>query len=308
MPDDCFFACGAFELDAWPLPHAAVILSETINAIQFFVICLPDGSLGVRILRSGANEDYETDIIAPESTFKVVLSINYSPLKPSIRINGTDVESAPVGTRIKNIFPLRDHPVAVVEEPPIPSQRVPEEASDAEALFIRTVGDLSCASRSQDWYTLLKSSASLRLLLLDGLLHKANERHNIRVQFRVEAPGQPPPLEFDRLWHAISPQGLSPQNVAYVRLDQFLKLRVFESTTETITVKDVIRAAANADGGVHFDAPRQPQEELMLALDSGSMRMGHSASRYFLQKICSVVVESTMPLLAKIQGQPSNSA
>lgn len=302
LSNDCFFACQAFELDAWPIPHAAVILSETINGIQFSVISLPDGSLGLRIVRSGANEDYETDIIVPERTFKVVLSINYSPLKPSIRINGTDVESAPVGTRTKNIFPLRAQPAADVEELPIPSQHVPEEVSGAEALFIRTVGDLSCASRSQDWYTLLKSSAPLRLLLLDELLHKANEHHKVRIQFRVAAPGQPPPVEFDRLWHAISPQGLPAQNVAYVSLDQFLKLRVFESRTEAITVKDVIRAAANADGGVSFEDSKQPQEALMLELDKGSMRMGHAASRHLLKEICAVVVESTIPLLAKIQG------
>lgn len=308
MSDDCFFACQAFELDAWPIPQAAVIFTETINGIQFLLICLPDGSLGVRIVRNSTNEDYETDIIVPESTFKVVLSINYSPLQPSIRINGIDIESAPLGTRTKNIFPLRAQPAAFVEERPLPSQHIPEDASDAEALFIRTVGDLSSASQSHDWYTLLKSSASLRLLLLDGLLHKANQRHTMILQFRVAAPEPPPPVEFDRLWHAVSPQGLPTQNVASISLDKFLKHRVFESKTGAITIKDVIRAAANADGGVHFDAPRQPQEELMLALDSGSMRMGQTASRHLLKNICAVVVESTMPLLEKIQGQLPNTA
>lgn len=308
MSDQTFYACCGFELDTWPIQHAAVIFSETINAIQFFVIGLPDGSLGIRVVRGGETEDYETDIIAPETTFKVVLSINYSPLNPSIRINGSDIQTARVGTRGKNILPLCVQAIVVVSESPTPSQHVPEEATHAEALFVRTVGDLSQASRSHDWYTLLKSSAPLRLLLLDGLMHKANERHNMKIQFRVADPGQPPPFKFDKLWHSISPDGLPLQNVTYASLDQFLRLRVFESPTEVITVKDVIRAAANADGGVHFGAPRLPQEELMLALDTGSMRMGHSASRDFLRKICSVVVESAMPLLSKIQGQSSSAA
>jgi hypothetical protein len=181
-------------------------------------------------------------------------------------------------------------------------------ATDAEALFIRTIADLADASTSNDWYLLLKSSADLRLLLLDGLLHKANERHKLKIRFRIATPGDLPPIDFDKFWRNIAPHNLSEHQLTDVSVDQFLKLRVFESKQDAITVKDVIRAAANADGGVHLDAPRQAQEELVLALDKETMRFGQAASRYILKEICAVVVASSIPLVGQIQEKSLGAA
>lgn len=70
-----------------------------------------------------------------------------------------------------------------------------------------------------------------------------------------------------------------------------------------MTVKDVIRAAANADGGVHFGSAKNPEEELVLALDKETMRFGQAASRHVLKDICGVVVEGVMPLVVEIQSK-----
>lgn len=237
MSDDCFFACFGISLEPWPIPQAAVLVSDSANGVQFQFIGLPDGSLGLRIVRNGTYEDYETDIIAPESLFKIVASINYAPSQPSIRINGIEIEVAPVGSRQKGICPLRSQPTIASREFAVLSNEVPAHATDAEALFIRTITDLANASTSNDWYLLLKSSAHLRLLLLDGLLHQANERHKLKVEFRVADPGDPPPIDFDKLWHNIAPHDLPEQQLTDVSLDQFLKLRVFESRSDSVTVK-----------------------------------------------------------------------
>lgn len=309
MSNDCFFAALAFEFRVWPLPQEYVVSSDSSNNIRFFIICLPDGSLRIRILRNGIQEDYETDIIVPEKTLKVVLSINYSPYHPNIRINGKDIESAPAEKRKKNLFTLNAQLTTPIEDIPIPDQHVPDNASDAEALFIRTVGDLSSASRSDDWYKLLKSSAPLRLLLLDNLLHKANERHRIDIQFLVAAPPiQPCPVDFDRIWHPISPRGLPMENTVYVGLKKFLKLIVFESKTYKITIKDIIRTAANADGGVHFGSAKMHQEALILDVDRETIRMGQTASRHILKNICEITAQGMTPLLNNIQGKPFGNA
>lgn len=307
MSDDCFFACFGMALEPWPIPEAAVLVSDSVNGIQFLFIGVPDGSLGLRIVRNGTYEDYETDIIVPENSFKIVASINYAPSQPSIRINTIEIAVAPVGSRQKGIcFLSSQPPVASKEAAPL-SNEVPTNATDAEALFIRTITDLANASTSNDWYLLLKSSAHLRLLLLDGLLHKANERHKLKVQFRVAAQGDPPPLDFDKLWHNIAPHDLPELQLTDVSLDQFLKLRVFESRNDSVTVKDVIRAVANADGGVHLDT-RQAQVELVLELDKDTQRFGQVASRHILRDICTVVVASSIPLIGHIQGRSSDVA
>lgn len=308
MTDNCFFACFAFSIDPWPIAQAAVLISDSANGNQLVLIGLPDGSLGLRIARDGTNEDYETDVIVPEGAFKVVVSINYTPSRPSLTINGIEIAVAPAGSRQKGTFPLRSQPATTPQTPTVVSNEIPAHATDAEALFIRTIADLADASSSSDWYVLLKSSAHLRLLLLDGLLHKANERHKLKIQFRVPAAGDPPPLVPDKMWHNIAPHDLPDGLLTNVNLVQFLKLRVFESGNDSITVRDVIRTAANADGGVHLDTPRQAQDELVLALDKESFRFGQAASRHILKDICGVVVASSIPLIAIIQGKPLDAA
>jgi hypothetical protein len=304
MSDD-FFACFGMSLDTWPIPQATVLVGDSINNSQFLFIGLPDGSLGLRIIRSGMHEDYETDIINPEGLFKIVASINYALSRPSIRINGTEIECAQVGSREKGCFLLRSHSTSEAPEYIAFVGDIPPNATHAEALFIRTMGDLATAATSNDWYVLLKSSADLRLLLLDGLLHKANEQHRLKVEFRVAGSGDPPPIDFDKLWHNIAPLDLPEELLKNVNLDQFLKLRVFESKNGTITVKDVILAAANADGAVHLGNPERVERELILMLDKEAMRFGQVASRDILRTICKVVVASLMPLVERIQGKPS---
>jgi hypothetical protein len=301
MSDGSFFACFGFSLRPWPVPQQVVIVSDSTDDIQFLFIGLPDGSLGLRIIRNGSNEDYETDIIAPDNEFKVVASINYTPSRPSVRINGTEIHVAPIGSRQKGIHQLRTQPVAIPNKPLALTSVIPAGASDAEALFIRSISDLVEASISNDWYVLLKSSAPLRLLLIESLLHKANERHNLKIKFRVASTGHMPPIDVDKLWHNIAPHDLPEQLLVDVNLDQFLQLRVFKSRHGSVTVRDVIRAAANADGGVHLGTPKKSQEELVLTLDKEAMRFGQVASRHILKDICTVVVASAVPLVEYIQ-------
>jgi hypothetical protein len=124
----------------------------------------------------------------------------------------------------------------------------------------------------------------------------------MKIQFRVAARSQPPPVDFDKLWHPIEPHGCAPENIELITLDQFLKLRVFESRSIAITVKDVILAAAHSDGGVHYGPPRKIEEALLIELDHSTMHMGQAASRQLLKSICRLTVASTLPLATRIQN------
>lgn len=304
MSDQSFFACQGLELDRWPVPQAAVLVSEAIGSTRYFLICVPDGSLGVRVVRNGATEDYETDILEPAGGFKVVISVNYKPFSPAVRVNGIEVTTAPVGSRVKNTVCLPYQELGGNWEAEKISQEVPEYATDAEAIFIRAVAELRAAAASQDWYVLLKASAPLRLILLDGLLHKANHRYEVKVEFRVSRDNEKLPLEIDREWRSVAPHGRPAEQYVLVGLDKLLKLRVFRSPSRQLTVRDVIRAAANANGGVHFGEPRSQEEKLLLEMDKESLRMGQAASRQLLKEICRVCVEAFAPLVGFIQAGP----
>lgn len=104
---------------------------------------------------------------------------------------------------------------------------MPERATDAEALFVRAVWELGSATASHDWYVLLKTSAPLRLLLLDGLLHNANQRHGLKMTFRVSRDDDPPPIEVDRHWNSVAPHGRPVEHTMIVGLGAFLQLKVF---------------------------------------------------------------------------------
>ena len=301
---DSFTAIFGISIDKWPIPEAAVLISESTENAQLLFIGLPDGSLGIRIVRNGTSEDYKTDILAPDAEFKIVVSIAYSPLSLHVRINGTDLVCAPLGQRVKIVTRLKAPPQRRSSKPVNFSLNVPPFATDAEALFARTIGDLSLASESNDWHVLLKSSAHLRLFLLDGLFHKASENHRLKVGFMVAGNSAPPPIAVDKQWISIAPHDIPLINLVTVNLEQLLKLKVFESKGESITVRDVIRAAANADGGIHFGRPTSAEEKLVLVLDKESMRFGQASSRHILRDICKVVVAGSIPLIERIQDNP----
>lgn len=303
MPDSFLFAGFGFSLGTWPISQAVVLVSDSINSKQIQLIGLPDGSLGLRIINSGVHEYYETDIIVADGGVKIVVTISYSSSGPSIRINGIDIGCAAAGSREKEIFKIHSQSAPFAEDLLMFSSDVPSYATHAEALFIRAIGDLAKAAKSNDWYVLLKSSADLRLLLLDGLLHKANERHRLKVDFCVAANAEPPPVDIDKLWNNIAPRDLPEKLLTTVNLDQLLRLRIFESKNGALTVKDVVRAAANADGGVHLGSPDRAEEGVVLMLDKEVTFFGHAASRQVLKDICKVVVAGSIPLIERIQGK-----
>jgi hypothetical protein len=303
---DSFSVIFGMALDTWPIPEAAVLISESVSDVQLLFIGLPDGSFGIRVIRNGTNEDYESDVVVPAGEFKIVASIIYSPHSPRVQLNGSELICAAVGSRQKETFHLKAPLTRSTQEHKPPPSVIPQHATDAEALFIRTIGDLDQVSTSNDWHVLLKSSAALRLLLLDGLLNKANERRRLKISFTVADNSVPPHIVFDKRWQDIAPHDTPLEHLISVSLDQLLKFKVYESKDSAISVRDVIRAAANADGGVHFGSPGSLEEELVLNLDKQAFRFGQAASRHILKDICKVVVAGSIPLIEKIQsGQTS---
>lgn len=219
----------AMALDMWPIPEAAILVSESVNGMQVHFIGLPDGSCGVRVVRGEVFEDYETDIILPESGFKIVVAIQYVSGSLCVRVNGAELACAPLGVREKGIFTLNAQLVGAFSNQDAFSTDIPPYASDAEALFIRTIGDLAQASVSNDWHVLLKSSAALRLLLLDGLLDKVNKGYGLNFGFEIACDNGGFPVEFDKRWYSVAPHDSPEDFRAVVNRDRLLEAKVYES-------------------------------------------------------------------------------
>lgn len=142
---------------------------------------------------------------------------------------------------------------------------------EREALFVETMHDLRHKLRdSGSTYELLRSSALMRQLLIDGspLMHQINRKRQVPVQFHwvelrpdeFRRRGIPTPQSF-AIGFAVDgaegyPNGVMCAYHASGGDQSFLKAIVALEGGEPITVRDMIKHAANVDGGVHAGVVR----------------------------------------------------
>jgi hypothetical protein len=178
-------------------------------------------------------------------------------------------------------------------------------ATEVEEYFVRTVQDLDDASESDDPYTVLRASGVLRLLLLDGLFHKASVRLNRKIRFTVDdfnmelPPGVPVP---EIHWQLLSPVGVGARQRIEVNLDKFLAAPMLRTPDATASVRDVIQACANAMGGIHFGEARTVREQAVIQLDKVQVVFGSKPSVQSLKDICRIAVLAFQPFVLAIQA------
>ena len=133
---------------------------------------------------------------------------------------------------------------------------------DRNALFVRTIEDLRSKIASNDEYESLKASGLIRTLLLDSgnLVDEVNRRFRLKITFTYADSSQGYPAEMRKLlnpsqWAVLD--GLYPGTQITTAVNvttnrgPFLSQMVLINRGEELSVKDVIKYAANVLGGVH---------------------------------------------------------
>ena len=177
-------------------------------------------------------------------------------------------------------------------------------------LFLHTVADLREKLLAKDQYSILRSAALMRQLVLDGkpLIHLANRVHKIRLEF-VVSPMEPrnPPLESGMLWwgNDIYPYPfMSGQHLwRTVNLDGLLATDCVRSETQDFTVKDVLKFCANVSGGVHLGQPTDALERELAAIDDVGNIAGLSVSLSALPGIGKVLLAGLQPLIDAVNTE-----
>lgn len=150
---------------------------------------------------------------------------------------------------------------------------------DADELLLHKLEDLERHIESPERveYELISASAILRLILLDGLMTKANRGVRARVRFEVaefdpfdrhvrEINAIAPGLTVDARWMELDPASAPAHWVRReLRLDSFLSYKVLYVHGDFFSVKDVIVHAANSAGGVHFGDANEEHAGLVYA-------------------------------------------
>src|SRR5215212_3377761 len=143
---------------------------------------------------------------------------------------------------------------------------------DKIALFLHTLKDLRRLVAIGDDYSMLRASAMLRQLFLDGsssLVHQVNRQpHKVQLRFPVcgreyrEMVLEDAPMFYSALGgiHSSGPMGSS---VEQLTLDQFLATQVLKLGPQVLRVGDLIRISANVLGGVHSGEPKRPEDKAL---------------------------------------------
>lgn len=177
-------------------------------------------------------------------------------------------------------------------------------------LFLERCRQVDALMKSQKEIDLLDLSARLRQLLLDGnaLVHQANQNYRIKFVFRVGEFRGPPPDEHDvilSLEDGLDPDTRRPGGLAKeVNLDGFLAHKVLYLRGKAYSVRDIIKHASDAAGGVHRSDNPSEQHKKIADYSSGFGIGGLPAAIRQLQAIGRVTLKGLAPLIEALQRRP----
>lgn len=290
--------------DQWPPPSISKITSHDADGCTYDIYGHPEGFIGISASEKSSTQYFTfsrlifdgaanaINICLSSDTDKILLNVNgiFIPALPNPLSARSIIIKSMLGSTQTNIH---SQPIAA---------NSPDLATEAETLFIRNVCELDLAAKSDDWYVVLRASGVLRLLLLDGLLHKANARFHQKILFTTNnlKTTPPPNLSLPKIiWQRLSPDFGKPLHLG---LDKFLAATVLSTNTTHASVRDMIQACANALGGVHFGPANNAKQEAIIELDKVHIIFGSKPSIESLRDICQIVKEALHPLVLRIQS------
>lgn len=132
---------------------------------------------------------------------------------------------------------------------------------EAERLFVHTLDDLRRRVESEQEYDVLMLAGLLRKLILDGgnsLAIKVSRSRSLKLVFRINFCAPPRVQHYWCVGDDLDPEATCERNLTSVEvgLDTLLKTPVLASAEKVFTVREIIVQAANKEGAVHHDEPK----------------------------------------------------
>jgi len=289
-----------------PPPKAAHMLTENKDGIEYVVGADPQGFFTLTVTNAHLREQFQfSRLDFGGATGQQLLIFRHGQEGAKLDIGGVAIPLCAdplVEPAIR--LGVRISASRLPSLPPI-APDVPKGASDAESLFIRAVHELQQAIGSNDPYAVLRASAMARSILLEGLLDKANRRFKQKFTFTTNdytieyPPSLPVP---DLSWCFLSPESGGSLELLKGNKEKFLQATVLRLPRVTATVRDVVRACANALGGVHLGPAANPKEDAVLYVHKRYVAFGAPASNQALKDIYRVAVRALHPLVVAIQN------
>jgi hypothetical protein len=175
-----------------------------------------------------------------------------------------------------------------------------------EQLFCRTIDDIKGVIDNPDDYEILRSSALLRQLLIDGnrLTDVVNKKVRKKIVFEVIDSWE---SEYTQLILSHKPSfyavldGLNPSTISagvnpvYLSRDKFFSHKVIFTDNKFISIRDIIDHCSNVLGGVHLGEPRSESQEALSGLHAIKIG-GATVSIRQLLPILQITYQALLPL------------
>jgi hypothetical protein len=178
-----------------------------------------------------------------------------------------------------------------------------------EQLFIWRIDALRKIVENPTEQYLFDAAAFLRQLLLDGLIHQANKKIGLKFHFIVVGltarPNPNHPMAAGAVFSqiSISPHPSFPMiPQRRLNLQEFLKQEVVYHGGHAATVLQVIKYVANKAGGVHKEAPSNPDEQSLEDAAINFQLLGMPSVLQALKGVTEVVVTTCEPLYQRLRA------
>lgn len=285
----------------WPSKTNSVLLKQVLEGGTITVIAGSNGELAVHAASSsGETHSEQFQRVQIDAGARAVLCVIWNGEKISLRLNNHDLGIDRTLSLNPIVISSNPEHLAPIETLCYPDLR-PEHASrEVEVFFLETVMDIDAKVVERTRYGLIRAAGLLRQLLLDGLIHEVNRPYRLKLTFEV--------IEFDSTprgqpvthWQTLNPSAFPGVKVVTVGLAALLAIPVLRVGKSTASVRDVIKACANAKGGVHYGPPGNSQEDLVLAWDKRFQASTVEISLDFLAGLCKVCLAGVQPIVNAI--------
>jgi hypothetical protein len=175
---------------------------------------------------------------------------------------------------------------------------------DDEILFVRTLDDLHRSINSNDEYEVLRASALIRQLFLDGsnsLIDRVNRKYRHKLEFEVieQTPPDIPGLSFN-VWAAID--GIDPRAMPQhfprttKKRDGFFGMIVAIIEGHEYSIRELVQFVANVMGGVHSGSLQDEKEKNLAQLKELYIFSNINLALLFIRAVGRIILESLKPL------------
>lgn len=192
----------------------------------------------------------------------------------------------------------------------LPGIKTDNVENESERFLLESIADLDQKIAGGDRYSVIRASGLMRQLLIEGLILRVAQRHGMKLTFRTnDFRSKPPVSNLTFHWINLNPTTGRTAEIIECNDRQFRAAICIRNGDIEVAVNDVIKACANAKGGVHFDTnPRRSEsEQASIDIDQIISLGGEEPCLAALSSICDVFLQGSIPLVHKIQGNDPTS-